>query len=114
MSAAIAIDAAFVPPLAANDNAALSARPKVNLRLAAQRRFDSQDQIPRRVYDSTGALIQVRKLAHGQEGEERSDYVRAAGKSIASLVATGPLARIRLTLPLSQGFETVVKESVAV
>ncbi len=41
------------------------------------------------VYDNTGALIHVRKMAYGQEGEERSDYVKAAGKSIARLVRNG-------------------------
>ena len=51
---------------AANDNAPISARTKLKLRLAAQWRFDSSDQIPHRVYD--GNLKQVKSFISDGKG----------------------------------------------
>ena len=43
------------------------------------------------VYDASGALVHVEKIAGGGQTAERSDYVKAGGKAIARVVKNGPV-----------------------
>lgn len=68
---------------AANDNVAPSARSNLKLRLAARRRFDSPDQISRRVYD--GNLKRVKSVINDGNGPKTIYNIYDAGGALVHI-----------------------------